>query len=162
MAHAADMDGRPVTVTEAGPEQLDAAAALFDQYRQFYGRPADLDGARLFLGARLSRGENIVLLARRADETIGFAQLYPGFSSIRMRPILVLNDLFVSPAGRGAGVGAALLRAAEEHGRRSGVAAMTLSTNVDNHAARGLYETRGWRPDPFVHFVQELDAVDSA
>ena len=34
------------TIHRAGPADLDALAALFDAYRQFYGQPPDPDGAR--------------------------------------------------------------------------------------------------------------------
>src|SRR5512133_197515 len=98
----------PITVRRAVAADADTLAPLFDAYRTFYGKPADLDGARRFLAERLSRGESVVFLAFDGAEAVGFTQLYPSFSSASMARIFVLNDLFVAPAGRRRGVGAAL------------------------------------------------------
>jgi len=36
-----------------------------------------------------------------ADQLMGFAQLYPSFSSVSMKRLWILNDLFVSSEARG-------------------------------------------------------------
>ena len=77
----------------------------------------------------------------------GFTQLYPSFSSGAMARIFVLNDLFVAPEMRRRGVGAALLNAAAEFGRREGAARLTLSTELNNTTAQALYEKAGWKRD---------------
>ena len=66
-------------------------------------RPPDLDGARRFLSDRLSGDESVVFAARLpgSDELAGFTQLYPTFSSVRLRRVWTLNDLFVAEAARG-------------------------------------------------------------
>lgn len=103
---------------------LDALAALFDAYRQFYRQAPDLAGARDFLAERMAHCQSVILLAEDEDGAVpGFAQLYPSFTSMGMKPILILNDLFVMPEARGRGVGSALLQAAAEHGRAAGAAA---------------------------------------
>ena len=70
-------------VRRAGMQDLDALAALFDAYRQFYAQPPDLARARAFLGERMVRDESVLLLAEHADAAAGFVQLYPLFSSVR-------------------------------------------------------------------------------
>ena len=69
---------------------------MFDAYRQFYGQRPDLPGAAAFLTERLTRGEAVVFLALDGESALGFVQLYPSFSSVRMRPIWIPNDLFVA------------------------------------------------------------------
>lgn len=50
------------------------------------------------------------LLAERADDdALGYALFFPTFSTFVGRPGIWLEDLFVRPAARGAGVGRALL-----------------------------------------------------
>lgn len=120
-------------------------APLFDQYRQFYGRASDLAGARRFLEERLEKHESVVLVAAEdSGAFVGFAQLYPTFSSLSMRPLWVLNDLFVAPAGRGRGAGKRLVEACQDFAREAGARGLTLKTAVTNAAAQRLYESLGW------------------
>jgi GNAT superfamily N-acetyltransferase len=135
-------------VVQSGLEHVDLVAPLFDGYRQFYKQPSDLPGARAFLTERLRRGQSYVFVALDEDGTaLGFVQLYPSFSSVRMRPILILNDLFVSAGARRGGVGRALMNAALELARSTGAARLALSTAKDNHTARSLYLSVGYRVD---------------
>lgn len=127
---------------------LDALVPLFDGYRQFYGKPSDAAGARDFLTARLRLNESMILLAR--DEhgaALGFTQLYPLFSSVRMVRTWLLNDLFVAPAARRQGAAKALLEAAAAHAKKLGAASLSLSTAHDNLPAQVLYEALGWQRD---------------
>jgi len=127
---------------------LDALAPLLDAYRQFYEQPADLAGARGYLGERMARGECVVYVAFGASgEIIGFTLLYPTFSSVGMRRIFVLNDLFVTPAARGTRASVALLEAAKAHARAAGALRLTLRTAHDNRRAQSVYERNGWKRD---------------
>lgn len=135
------------TVSHAQPADLDALAALFDAYRQFYGQPSDVPGAREWLRSRLRFGESKVLVARQGSTAVGFAQLYPMFSSVRMARTWVLNDLFVLPATRRQGVARALLDAAAAFARADGAASIQLETARDNAAARATYRDAGWHED---------------
>jgi ribosomal protein S18 acetylase RimI-like enzyme len=74
----------------------------------------------------------------------GFTQLYPSFSSASAARIFILNDLFVVPAFRRMGAGAALLTAARAVGEAAGAVRLTLSTEVTNESAQALYEACGW------------------
>jgi ribosomal protein S18 acetylase RimI-like enzyme len=142
---------------QVSAEQVGLVAPLFDAYRQFYGRPPDPDGARRFLAERLGRGESVVLAVVEGGRALGFTQLYPSFSSVSMRPVWILNDLFVAPDARGRGVGGRLLRAAREHALRTGAARLALATAVTNTKAQALYERDGWRRDTaFLHYEYEL------
>jgi GNAT superfamily N-acetyltransferase len=49
------------------------------------------------------------VLAEAADEAAGYALFFPTFSTFLGRPGIWLEDLFVRPARRGAGIGQALL-----------------------------------------------------
>jgi GNAT superfamily N-acetyltransferase len=133
------------TVRQATIFDLELIVPLFDAYRQFYRRPSDPDLARRFLRERFQRNESIIFLALREDgSAVGFTQLFPSFSVLSAARIFILNDLFVSPEARRKRVGALLLDAAARYGRAVGAVRLTLSTEVTNEKAQGLYEKEGW------------------
>jgi ribosomal protein S18 acetylase RimI-like enzyme len=135
------------SISRAGPADLDALAALFDAYRQFYGQPSDIARARQWLRERLRFGESVVLVARRDGTAVGFVQLYPMFSSVRTAKTWILNDLYVDAGARRQGVARQLLDAAAVFAREDGAAGISLETTQDNHAARALYRAAGWQED---------------
>lgn len=127
---------------------LGALAPLLDAYRQFYEQPGDLPRARAYLGERMARGECVVYAALGArGEIVGFALLYPSYTSVGTARIFVLNDLFVTPAARGTRAGVALLEAVKAHARAAGAARLSLRTARDNLRAQGVYERNGWKRD---------------
>lgn len=133
------------SIVVANKAQLGDISDLFDQYRQFYGQPSDRAAATEFISARMELGESTILLA--VTETgcaAGFAQLFPSFSSVSMRPIYILNDLFVSPDCRGQGVGEALLNEVAAFATENHAAMVKLATAVDNETAQRLYKRKGY------------------
>ena len=141
-------------VKRATISDLDDAAPLFDQYRQFYGQRSDVNAARAFLDERLRRDESVIFLAvADGGEALGFMQLYPSFSSVSLKRLWVLNDLFVGPSVRRGGVGRRLLDRAREWAIETGAKGLVLATALDNSKARALYESCGWqRDDEFQHY----------
>lgn len=134
---------RPATAAD-----LEAAAALFDAYRQFYEQPSDLALARRYITERFQKNESVLIVAEDGTGAlIGFTQLYPTFCSVRAAHTFVLYDLFVAPAARGTGAGRALMLAAEAHARQAGAARMELSTARTNLIGQSLYESLGWERD---------------
>jgi len=147
----------PFQLGHVTPEQVGLVAPLFDAYRQFYGQPPDLDGARRFLAERLGRAESVVYAVVEGGRALGFTQLYPSFSSVSLRPIWILNDLFVAGDARRRGVGARLLQVARDHAMKAGAVRLALSTAVTNTEAQALYERNGWRRDTaFLHYEYVL------
>ena len=143
---------------QAEHDDLDAIAPLFDAYRQFYEKPADLALARRYLDERFKRKESVIFVAENeAGEIVGFTQLYPAFCSVLADRTYVLYDLFVTPAARGTGAGRALMEAAEAHGRKSGAARLQLQTAVTNKIGQSLYESCDWvRDDLFYTYEKSL------
>jgi ribosomal protein S18 acetylase RimI-like enzyme len=134
-----------LAIRRATLEDVEPVAALLDAYRQFYGREPDLDLARDFVRERLRRNESIVYLAEDAARVpLGFAQLYPSFSSVALARTFVLNDLYVVPGARRRGVGAALLSSATAFCKDSGAVRVDLTTQTTNTAAQSLYTASGW------------------
>ncbi len=141
-----------VSIRRATSSDVDRLQPLYAGYRAFYRGAPDPEAERRFLTERLARDESVIFLAERGGATVGFTQLYPTFSSVAMRPLWILNDLFVVPAARRSGVGAGLLRRAKEFARETGAEGLVLETAVDNPAQR-LYEAEGWARDTaFLHY----------
>jgi ribosomal protein S18 acetylase RimI-like enzyme len=148
-----------VSIRCARTSDAASIAPLFDAYRQFYGAESDVSAARHFLLERLARNESVVFMASvPADssaaarelvgaELVGFAQLYPSFSSVAMRPVIVLNDLFVAPGWRRAHVARRLLREVMGYATRVQAVRVELSTQHTNTAARELYASLGFTAD---------------
>jgi GNAT superfamily N-acetyltransferase len=141
----------------ASPEHAAAVARLFDMYRVFYEQTSDLHAAQAFIDTRLARGDSHIICCELEGDIVGFTQLYPSFSSVRMRPIWILNDLFVDPAARRRGVAQTLMRAAGRHAFDTGAAYLTLETHRDNTSAQAVYLAEGWSRDE-EHFHFSVDA----
>ncbi len=132
-------------IEEAALEDVEAVAPLFDEYRKFYGQAADPAGARKFLRDRLVARQSKIFLAKRDPAVFGFVQLYPSFSSVSMKPLWILNDLFVLPSARKTGAATALMERARRLAAETGAEGLVLETAVDNLAAQKLYEKLGWK-----------------
>ncbi len=143
-------------------DRLDAVAVLFDAYRVFYKQKPDLAAAREFIRQRLVAGDSQIFCAVDDDDrTLGFTQLYETLSSVSMRRILILNDLFVDPEARRRGVGAMLLEAARKHAVASGALRLELATQKTNRTAQSVYEAQGWvREEEFYRYWKVVDRAE--
>ena len=147
-----------MVVRRANEDEVRAVATLFDGYRQFYRQQANLSGSTAFIRARLAQRDSVILVASAdAVGLVGFVQLYPSFSSVRMASGWILNDLFVDAKWRGQGVGERLMNAAREFALQDGAAALWLATEKGNATAKGLYERLGYVLDEdFDHYELNL------
>ena len=134
-----------VEIVAATPADVGEVAPLFDAYRQFYRKPPDQEAARRFLFARLSKGESVLFLARHEGRAVGFVHLYPAFSSVELRRLWILNDLYVAPEARKLGIGRALMERAHQLAQATRANCLTLETASDNLPAQRLYESLGWK-----------------
>ncbi|MFE2142489.1 GNAT family N-acetyltransferase [Streptomyces sp. NPDC059456] len=148
-------DHQNPVVRVAGEADVEAAAVLFRGYLDFYEvEVEDPDAPRAFLAERIRAGESLVLLADAPGAgpgagAVGFAQVYRTFSSLALRPLWILSDLYVDPSGRRTGAGRALLREVLRRAGEAGVAGVQLETAYDNHVAQALYEAEGFERDAF-------------
>jgi GNAT superfamily N-acetyltransferase len=84
-----------------------------------------------------------VVLAYAGDEPIGFALFFHNYSTFLARRGLYLEDLFVAPAWRGHGVGAALLRHLASIAVARGCGRMEWAVLDWNEPAIGFYRRLG-------------------
>jgi GNAT superfamily N-acetyltransferase len=85
------------------------------------------------------------LIAERGGRAVGFALFFPTFSTFLCKPGLYLEDLFVEPAHRGAGIGKALLRR---------LAALV----VERGGGRFEWRVLDWN-EPSIRFYESLGAT---
>lgn len=138
---------KSLVIRQAVLADLDDLTVVFDQYRQFQGKAADAKACGAFLRERFDHGESIVFLALLDGQPVGMAQLYPSFSSTALARVFILNDLFVSEAGRRAGVATALLQAVENYAWTFDACRVSLNVAQSNLPAQDLYRAREWTQD---------------
>lgn len=146
-----------VSVRAATPADLPVVTELFCGYLAFY-QVAIADGTRpeRFLQDRLENGESLILLAETGTGPVGFAQIYPTFSSLSMGRVWTLNDLYVEASGRRCGAGRALVRSCVERARAAGAVGVQLETAYDNVGAQALYKSEGFEPETFAAYFLAL------
>lgn len=139
-------------IVQASAANLEQLTPLFNGYRIFYEQASDLGAAHNFLKERLEKKDSVIFIALDdSGQGLGFTQLYPSFSSVSMKRVFILNDLFVDEMARGRQVGTALLDRAKEFSFSEGAKGLVLETAADNPAQR-LYEKNGWTKDTALHF----------
>lgn len=134
-----------IHIIRAELPHLEAVAGLFEGYRAFYRKEPDEAGAREFIRQRLSTQDSFIFLAiTEAGTGVGFTQLYPLFTSLRMKKLWLLNDLFVLPEYRGRGISVQLIEQAKELARESQAAGLMLETDKSNQVGNQLYPRTGF------------------
>jgi ribosomal protein S18 acetylase RimI-like enzyme len=129
-----------MTIHLATTQDITPLARLFDAYRVFYHYPSDIPGSETFLADRLAKSDSIIYVARATDDTLmGFVQLYPLLSSVRMKRLWLLNDLYVHPSFRGLKVSVRLIDHAKQLTRETQAAALLLETAKSNTIGNSLY-----------------------
>ena len=126
--------------------QVDLVADLFDKYRIFYKQQSDIELAKQFIQTRLDNNESVIFIALNSDQSpVGFTQLYPTYSSMRVVKNWILNDLYVEKEYRKQGIGERLIQTAMTFAKENNAKFVQLSTAIDNYTAQSLYEQIGFK-----------------
>jgi len=137
------------------PKDLNQLSELFDAYRMFYRKTTDLEGAKTFLKERISNKDSEIFVAETTEnKLVGFVQLYPLFSSTRMKKFWLLNDLFVHPESRGKGVSIGLIEKAKAMVVESKACGMFLETEKSNLIGNKLYPKTGFELNTACNFYE--------
>ena len=135
-----------MTIRPANHQDLGSLTNLFEGYRTFYKKPSDPAGAKAFLNERIHQEDSKIYVCENAKHQLcGFVQLYPLFSSTRIKKLWLLNDLFVHPEARGLGISKKLIERAKELVKETSAAGMILETGISNKIGNQLYPKTGFK-----------------
>jgi ribosomal protein S18 acetylase RimI-like enzyme len=156
-----------ILIEKAVPSSVAELARLYIAYRLFYGEPPEQVRSLAFIRERVMFSESDTPVVARyfiasmpspdGPRAVGFMHLMPSTNTLAMRPIWLLEDLYVDPSARGQGVATSLLKHAEEFARSTGAERLTLATAHDNLAAQSIYKKLGYlREEHFGYFHRLL------
>ncbi len=135
-------------------KDIDQLAELFDQYRIFYHKDSDISAAKKFLTERIENKDSEIFVAESEGELVGFVQLYPLFSSTRMKRYWLLNDLYVNENHRGKGFSKKLIEDSKELAKSTDAAGILLETGKSNDIGNQLYPSCGFEIYNKVNFYE--------
>ena len=139
------MTGRTLSIDAGQPQDAAALAAMIRALAEYehltHVCVSTEDDLRTALWGLDPAAE--VLIARVDDVPVGFALFFHTFSTFLARRGLWLEDLFVYPEQRGAGIGTALLRAVAAIARDRGCGRFEWSVLDWNAPALRFYESLG-------------------
>ncbi len=143
-----------ISIRKATTDDITVLTGLFDQYRVFYQKESDQAAAAVFLRERINNNESVIFVAEELanKKLVGFTQLYPLFSSGRMKKLWLLNDLFVEPEYRGRQISKLLIEAAKTISRETEACGLMLETAKTNTVGNNLYLTTGFQLEEHSNF----------
>jgi ribosomal protein S18 acetylase RimI-like enzyme len=131
----------------AGPEEAETVAALLVAFRDHMGAGWPSDNAFLASVERLMEDLQTDFLLGAPDDdapAAGVLQMRFRFSVWKAAPDAWIEDVYVAPAARRAGVGDALVARAIERAAQRGARRVELDCNERNAGALALYERHGF------------------
>ncbi|WP_177523041.1 GNAT family N-acetyltransferase [Pseudomonas sp. v388] len=148
-------------IIKATLEHLDLLTPLFIKYREFYGELSYPEASRDFLEKRLRRDESVIYLALAKDDdrkVLGFCQLYPSFSSLSLKRVWILNDIYVIEESRRQLVADHLMKHAKKMAKETHAIRMRVATSSSNEIAQKVYESIGFKEDTqFKNYVLPIN-----
>jgi GNAT superfamily N-acetyltransferase len=135
-------------IRRARDPDIDGIAALVKLYWEFE-QIDGFDHSRIatLLGNFLSQPERAYCWIAEGERGLeGYLLAVTMFSLEHGGIMAEVDELFVAPDRRSAGIGAALLRTAEQELGAAGVVRLQLQLGVTNHPAKVFYARQGFEP----------------
>jgi ribosomal protein S18 acetylase RimI-like enzyme len=134
-------------IERVGSGDLDDLLPLMRGYCDFYAVAPSDEELRALCTELIHNPDTAGLQLIARDDTdktpLGFATIFWSYSTLSASRIAIMNDLYVAPAARRSGLGAALIRACQAECAERGVAILEWQTAHDNTRAQSLYDTFG-------------------
>ena len=132
-------------ISQATIENIDELSELFDLYRQFYRQPSNTGEAKKFLSERLNKKDSEIFVSKSDDGKLsGFVQLYPVFTSVGLKRLWLLNDLYVKEEHRKKGIARMLIDRCKKLAKETNASGLMLETSKNNLEGNVLYPTEGF------------------
>ncbi|MGZ5007398.1 MAG: GNAT family N-acetyltransferase [Methylobacter sp.] len=135
------MEITPAAVSDI-PALCELLTILFSQEAEF--KP-DHDEQSRGLARIIGNPEiGLIVVARQDGRVVGMVNLLYTISTALGDRVALLEDMIVSPAARGSGVGSRLLEQAIQIARQNGCKRITLLTDRGNEPAQRFYRKHGF------------------
>ena len=138
------------SIRKATLKDLDQLAPLFDKYRVYLKQKSDLPKVREYLKERITKNDSVIFLSfavlndSKKEVLMGFAQMYPAFSSLHLSRVWSLSDIFVELRFRRQNVGANLIEKCQELSKDTKSCGITLETDKTNVIGNRMYPQSGF------------------
>jgi GNAT superfamily N-acetyltransferase len=131
------------------PASLDDIPVLCELLHELFGQEAEFQPDRQAQARGLqliisNPAVGHILVARRQTRIVAMVNLLYTVSTALGERVVLLEDMLVTQAERGNGVGSRLLTAAIDFARQQGCKRITLLTDSDNEAAQAFYAKHGF------------------
>lgn len=149
----------PVRVRVAVPADADALVDLLHQIMAHHGVPFPPDAdLRAVLGEAFASTAHEFLVAEGPEGIHGMCALVYSLSTWSAGPVCEVQDVVVAAHRRGAGVGAAVLAAAERRAAERGCRRLFLTAETPNLGGQAFYRALGLMEKTTLHFERDLTA----
>ena len=147
-------------VRPATPADLPRVVALMRELAEFerLAGPDDAAARRLGVDA-FERRRILVLVGEREGEVVAYAVVLETYSTFLARPVLYLEDLYVTPSARRGGAATAMMRAVAREAVRRGCPRVAWAVLDWNEPARRFYAALGSRETTWVTCQLEGEAL---
>ena len=143
----------PVAIRSVLPNDQPSWQRLWCGYCDFYQADVRDEVTQRTWKRILDPDSAVMCIVAEVDGHVyGFANCVVHENTWEIQPVCYLEDLFVSPAARGHGLGKALTEWLRNSMRAEGWARLYWMTREDNERARKLYNNFG-QADGFVRYV---------
>lgn len=139
-------------VRQATIKDLPKIVPIFDSYREYFKQQKNPLKVESFLFEKFVHLESVIFIAEQESEVIGFAQLYPIFSSLCLERVWLLNDFYISEEYRNNGIGKQLFAKVKEFTLLTKSKGIELSVEHTNRKAWQFWEKQGFRIDDEFRF----------
>ncbi|MET3697811.1 ribosomal protein S18 acetylase RimI-like enzyme [Bacillus oleivorans] len=143
-------------IRHAAIKDLSKIVPLFDSYREYFGQLKNPVKAEQFLFDRFQNLQSVIFIVEQGDEAIGFAQLYPIFSSLSLQSVWLLNDFYISEGYRHKGAGKQLFAKVKEFAALTKAKSIELSVEHSNEHAWQFWEKQGFQIDKEFRYYSYL------
>jgi GNAT superfamily N-acetyltransferase len=141
----------------ATPGEAADVARLIAGFRDWYGRDWPGDASlRASVDRIIERDDTEFLLGAVDGRPAGVVQLRFRWTVWWEAEDCWIEDVFVSEAARGTGLGRALVRAALDRAAERGCRRVDLDLDPDNAPARALYASLGFEPAPQLYLRKRI------
>ena len=148
---------QPFAIVSATVSDCRQCAQLLVEQLREHGVDASVEQlSRILEKVVADETRGFLLLARADHQIVGVAYVAMILSAEHCGLVGWLEELYVTPRCRARGIGAALVSAALERARQTGIVAIDLEVDAGHSRAESLYRILGFRPLNRSRWVKEL------